>query len=487
MKKYYFFILCFVIIYFPFVAHASVDFWQQGMSLRLQSQPREYIIASLQELVQVGADYLTITPGWITDSVTSSNVDRKPTTPSDDLLEFTIQQAHALGMKVMLKPHLDIKGGRWRANLDPADKKAFFDSYSRMIMLYAQMAKRLGVEQFSLGAELYKLTTNKANESYWRNLIFFIRQSGYQGKLTYSAIFGGGREELDLLPFWDVLDYIGLSLYPELSTSNSPTVTSLKDSWEKLERTFVYPAFLKFGKPVIVTETGFASADGAAQHPESSQGAKVDLQEQVDLYRAFFDFWDAKDYMIGVHLWDWWPLPNTGGSSNNDFTPQNKPALDVLRYYFLRNDAPLGNGSPVTPPVTDPTSTIPIFNPPISTSTQPEPPVATSTDSLPLPPTGVTRVINVETPENAAKISGEKKMKVYVRDLPLDQYSVTYSVGGGSGAVVMNNAGGKYKQAKVNFDEWNWNADGPYVVTFTAFDLFQNIIAQETIVVFVKH
>ena len=108
---------------------ADISTWQKGFTLRLIDQSTAEVDTSLNELKNIGTNFLTITPGWITDSATSVNVDRKSRTPSDQLLIYTINKAHSLGMKVMLKPHLDIKGGNWRANLDPYNKHIFHNFF----------------------------------------------------------------------------------------------------------------------------------------------------------------------------------------------------------------------------------------------------------------------------------------------------------------------------------------------------------------------
>lgn len=323
-----------VFLFPPLLSNGGIESWQKGITLRLRSQPKADIDAELLIISRNGADYLTITPGWVTDSTSSSNVDRKTNTPPDDILAYAIDKAHELGIRVMLKPHLDLKDlSRWRANIDPSNKALFFQNYKAMILHYADLGQAHKVEQFAIGAELFKLSTNKANESYWRDIISEIRKR-YSGKLTYSAVFGGGYDELNLIPFWDALDSVGLSAYVPLADNTNPSVESLKTSWSEIEQKYVYPAYLKFNKPILVTEVGWKSIDGAAIQPEGSYSDSLDLQEQSDLYQAFFEFWGLKNYFSGVHFWDWWPEPNRGGVEDKDFTPQDKPAESIIKKFF---------------------------------------------------------------------------------------------------------------------------------------------------------
>lgn len=94
--------------------------------------------------------------------------------------------------------------------------------------------------------------------------------------------------------------------------------------------------------------------------------------------------------------------------------------------------------------------------------------------------------INVEFPADGSTISGEKKLKAYIPDLPLDAYSMTYSAGTNID-MPMENAAGKFKQAKIQFDEWDWAAGGPYQIRLTARDTSSNIIAMTDLILFVKH
>lgn len=315
-------------------ALAAVSDWQKGITLRLQNQPQADVLQSLKRIKETGANFISITPGHLTNSKTSSNVDRKPTTPSDELLIYTVQEAHNLGLKVMIKPHLDIEGGSWRANLDPSDKVTFFQNYSNMILHYADIAAATNAEQLSVGAELYKLSTNPHNESYWRDLIAKIRPR-YNGSLTYSANANSQYYDEGSLPFWNALDYWGVSAYFKMADNSNPTVDSIKAEWQKIANDYLIPMSQKIKLPLIFAEVGYRSIDGAAMAPENySLSASLDLQEQADLYQALIEYWQDKDYFHGVHFWDWWPREFAGGPNDGDYTPQGKPAENILSRYF---------------------------------------------------------------------------------------------------------------------------------------------------------
>ena len=455
-------------------ADISSPDWQKGVTLHLLSETNSDIDDSVAKIKEAGANFMTISPGWITDSTTSSNVDRKSRTPTDSLVTYTINKARSLGLKVMVKPHLDISSGRWRANLDPSDKKTFFANYKKMILGYANIAQATGTEQLSIGAELYKLTSNLSNEPYWRDIISSVR-AVYSGKLTYSANASNSTyEEIDL-PFWDALDIVGISMYKRLSTTKTPTVSSLMAEWQKIETDFILPASNKLNKPIIFSEIGYRSADGAAIEPGNfDSSSPVDYQEQVDLYTALFEFWKDKDYFFGVNMWDWKPESRAASTPQNDYTPQLKPAEAVLKSYFL---SAISEPTPTPTPTLEPTPTpsltpTPTVEPTITITPTPTPTLTPTPTPTPVPDSGevplFTGDIVIFSPEDGSKISGEKKLKIYIKNVKPINYIATYSVDGKSEVIMENSS--KYKQSKVNFDLWKWNGDGPYKVLFKAFD-----------------
>ncbi len=342
----------------PRLAHADINSWQKGLTLRLTNENTSDVDASLRTLAETGANYVTITPGWLTDNEKSSNVYRKARTPSDEILIYTIKKAHTMGLKVMLKPHIDISNGNWRAFIDPNDKATFFKNYGNMIMHYANIAKDNNVAMFSVGCELYKLTTNQANEHYWRDLIAQVR-SVYKGGLTYSATASSSYYDETILPFWDALDYVGVDIYRKLADDKNPPISEMLANWQKVENDFVLPLKNRVKKPILITELGYRSIDGAAMEPENyTQDASVDLQEQADLYKAMLEFWKDKDYMVGIHIWDWKPWENAGGSTDKDYTAQNKPAEDVLTSYWKGSSTPSEPTEPTQPQPTQSTLTV---------------------------------------------------------------------------------------------------------------------------------
>ena len=62
--------------------------------------------------------------------------------PSDELVMAAIREAHRLGLRVMLRPYIDVKDGSWRADITPSDVNAWFANYTAFINHYLDIAKR---------------------------------------------------------------------------------------------------------------------------------------------------------------------------------------------------------------------------------------------------------------------------------------------------------------------------------------------------------
>ena len=129
-------------------------------------------------------------------------------TATIESLTEAINYAHAIGFKVMLKPHIDLimdGSNAWRGGISGKGDE-FYASYTKMIVKYSKLAEELGVEMVSVNCELVNLS---GQSDYWRAVIKSMRDV-YSGLLTDSANWGG--EEMGK-QWWDVVDYIGVDAY----------------------------------------------------------------------------------------------------------------------------------------------------------------------------------------------------------------------------------------------------------------------------------
>ena len=139
------------------------------------------------------------------------------------------------------------------------------------------------------------------------------------------------------MPFWDALDFIGVSAYFELAGRSSPTREELVAAWQPVKSRLARLAE-RWERPVVFTELGYRSVDFAGQYPwKADDTTPVNLELQADAYAAFFETVWREPWMGGVYWWNWFSFPDDGGYDDDDYTPRNKPAEAVLRQYYSDN------------------------------------------------------------------------------------------------------------------------------------------------------
>jgi hypothetical protein len=275
----------------------------------------------------IGANYVAITIEWFVQSSTGTTI--APVTgdtATDAQIIAAIQQYHNLGIKVVLKPQVDVVNyTTWRGELEPTSVSAWFTSYQAYITHYATLAQQYGVEGLSIGTELKTLSVS-ANLSYWQTLISAVR-SDYSGPIMYGANATGAGDEYTTVSFWSLVDIIGVDGYFGLTDLDDPTVSQLQAAWTDSSSTYTGKNFnavaalknlsSEYNKPVVFTEVGYESSKGTNQEPYAEVRNGYDPSEQENCYTAFFNvFSQQTSWMKGVF---WWalalPLPSADDQS----------------------------------------------------------------------------------------------------------------------------------------------------------------------------
>jgi len=269
-------------------------------------------------------------------STTISPAAGGPSTPSDADVIAAIGELHAMGMKVMLKPHVDTLDGSWRGQIAPTDANAWFTSYDTFIVHFAQLAEANGVEMFCIGTELASMsgTPYLAN---WTNTIGQIRNV-YSGPLVYAANAASTNgDEYTSVAFWNQLDVIGLDGYFSLTNHAHPTLKELISAWSSNKNgENIIAALQNFAaahpnQPVIFTEIGYRSVAGGNINPwDWSNPAlnQMDDSEQRDCYEAMYEVWSHQASNKGNFWWPW-PVPAPNVSADTDYSTWNKPAEGI--------------------------------------------------------------------------------------------------------------------------------------------------------------
>lgn len=249
-------------------------------------------------------------------------------TASDDDLIRVAAQAHSLGMRVVLKPHIEVADGSFRGQIRPGSPATWFATYTVMVERYAALAQQLGAETLVVGTELSSMS---GYEQDWRRVIAAAR-ARFAGKLTFAANWVAGAR---LVGFWDALDFIGVDAYMPLAPTHAPnpSVKELQAAWQpyvrqldELRRTY--------RKPVLFTELGYQSLLGTARRPAGLGNGDVSQAAQARAYEAAFRVWSKVDWFRGIWWWDWSAEGLNASVDDGSFRPAGKQAENVLRRFY---------------------------------------------------------------------------------------------------------------------------------------------------------
>ncbi|MET9875597.1 hypothetical protein ABZZ36_13380 [Actinacidiphila glaucinigra] len=281
----------------------------------------------LRGIAATGARWVSFTPTWYQSGVHDSSMRTTGETASDASLRRIVREAHAAGLKVLLKPHVDLTGGGDRAGITPADPDAWFASYTRFITRYAELAGSLGVERFSVGTELAGTSRDGGR---WAAVIRAVREA-YDGPLVYAANY----DEYEHVPFWGALDLIGVDAYWPLADRPTTDARRLRDAWRPVIRELAgYSA--RHHRRVLFTEAGYVSQRGATTAPYSwTVSRQPGEAEQAAAYEALLAALDEERWWAGVCWWMWDDWPDSGETpARLAYSPHGKPAEEVLRRWW---------------------------------------------------------------------------------------------------------------------------------------------------------
>ena len=247
-------------------------------------------------------------------------------------IQEAITKAHDKGLKVMVKPHVWVRGEGWPGefdlNNDPAWKK-WEKEYAKYILSYAQIAELTKAEIFCIGTE-FRIAVRK-RPKFWRKLIREVRKV-YRGHITYAANW----DNYEQISFWKELDFIGIDAYFPMSESAVPSVAELKEGWYKL-RSKLEELSRSNNRKILFTEFGYRSTDYAADGhwKHNLENLRSNETAQSNGYEALLSSLWHEPWMYGGFLWKWHlSLPDRPGFSDKAYSPQNKSAMRVIRKYY---------------------------------------------------------------------------------------------------------------------------------------------------------
>ena len=286
----------------------------------------------VQSVEAVNANWVALMPFAMMRSTASPGLNYTPERQWYGETEAGIQQYFEQlqkgNIQVMLKPQIWVRDGAFTGRIkmnSPKDWKLFESQYSAFILRFARLAQQLDIPLFCIGTELKAFV--RARPEFWKGLIEDIR-AVYSGKLTYAANW----DEYEETFFWDALDFIGIDAYFPLSEERDPSYLSFIQAWQP-HFNKIQGLALSCEKQVVFTEYGYRSVDylGAKPWLVDKNKEAVNLAAQSRAIRAIVDTFWSEEWFQGGSIWKWFMFLDTaGGSENNRFTPQNKPAAQTL-------------------------------------------------------------------------------------------------------------------------------------------------------------
>lgn len=239
---------------------------------------------------------------------------------SDAEVKEIIEYAKKLGLKVILKPMVNVANGVWRAHINFFDHDVlceptwgqWFSSYREYLTHYAKLAEETGCEMFVVGCEL---VNSDRREAQWRETIAQVRNY-YHGLITYNC----DKYQEDHLTWWDAVDVISSSGYYPIN------------KWEQeLER--IGKVVKKQQKPFFFCEVGCPSRKGSQYLPNDWRlVGEVSMEAQAQWFAAMFRACDQQDWIQGYGIWDWkaFLYDEKQAMKDDDYGVYGKPAESII-------------------------------------------------------------------------------------------------------------------------------------------------------------
>jgi glycosyl hydrolase family 113 len=287
----------------------------------------------LDQLKRLGADAVSLMPFAFQpgpDRPELRYLNRGPGSETDIGLIHAARLARAQGFHVLWKPHVWVSGASWPGEIEmksEPDWQAWWRSYRRYVLHHALLARWAGADLFCVGVELSKAIGREAD---WRELIAGVRLL-FPGQVTYAANWYG---DLESVRFWDRLDYLGVDAYFPLAASPQASPMDLAKGAEQIAQRLA-AASRRFGRPVLLTEVGFAAHRGAWVAPHT-EGGEYSEDDQALAYQALFKALDHQRWLAGTFLWKAFSSPEPDGGREADFRFLGRKAEGVVREYFGR-------------------------------------------------------------------------------------------------------------------------------------------------------
>jgi hypothetical protein len=316
--------------------HIIPEISQKIKGITMVAPPREFTNDPMVPIAEINANWVALVPYGFSrkdNPEVRFHNKRQWWGERTEGIRESIQIAHKKNLRVMLKPQVYIGGG-WVGEVDFDSEEEWLtweETYKMYIMTFAQIAAEEDVGIFCIGTE-YKIAAQK-REKFWRKLIEEVRLI-YNGKITYSSNWDGYKK----VPFWDAVDFIGLSAYFPLTEIKTPSISLLKKEWKPI-LSKLKKFSKKQGRQILFTEYGYLSVDYCADKnwllEKQLNQLEINQKAQANAYHALLETFGEQEFWSGGFLWKWFPdMRGHEGYPDKDYTPQGKSAEEVIKFWY---------------------------------------------------------------------------------------------------------------------------------------------------------
>lgn len=316
------------------------------------------------DLRETGANHVTLTWPLTQKTTTSTHITlREPNlaygrigSMSEKQIRRAIRNARACGLKVVLKPHLEVDDNTWRGRIgaeawahDDKAADAWQREWEKWLLRYAKIARtEKGVDQLVLGTEQWGtvlagrngVAFNPHNPARWAKTAKKVKtalrktKQGRKVHVTYALHTGyeaAGFPKVFAKQLWE----LGFTWYPNRDVTDQSlagqTAAMRADFDKKLA-----PLHKRTGRKLFAAEVGFASLKWESRYKKRAEQTPddVDMARQATQYRAALTVLDATPYVDGAMIYRVGNVPDAGGPNDAWLNVQGKTAEGVVADFF---------------------------------------------------------------------------------------------------------------------------------------------------------
>ena len=307
---------------------------------------------TLLEAKRLGSTWVSLTPFARIYDLKSTGISLSFEAPFADnrqAIVRAIRQAHALGLRVLIVPHLWVEAGGWRGELDPGSEAAWAEwsrNYRAFLLTWAEVARDAQADMLAVGVELGSWLTT-AHAPSFAPILHEVRQT-FPGLLTYA----GNWDDIEQTVILADLDLIGLNAFFPLADKDGASFAQLSAGGRRVRDRLRKLAEL-WQKPIFFNEFGYTSRPNAAirpwEWPDKMSHVVPDQAAQADASRALLSAFLEEPWFAGFFVWRLYADPDDlSQEAEWGFSPRGKQAELVLRDAFAAHwasDGPRAIGS----------------------------------------------------------------------------------------------------------------------------------------------